>query len=114
MDMSLPPAPSLTDIERHMVAVRQLCQRYGVQRLALFGSATTPYFDPANSDFDFVVQFANTHAPDYPDRYLDFAEALEDLFQRPVDLLTNRAIRDPQLRAEILRTQRVTYEAPAR
>jgi predicted nucleotidyltransferase len=55
-----------------------LCQRYSVRRLQLFGSAATGAFMPATSDLDFIAEFADTQAADYADRYLDFAEALEN------------------------------------
>lgn len=37
--------------------LRELCQRFRVQRLDLFGSATSTDFDPATSDLDFLVEF---------------------------------------------------------
>lgn len=97
-------------IEKHRSAIIQLCQRYGVIRLAVFGSAVTNHFDPATSDLDFVAQFANTQAADYADRYFDLAEALEALFERPVDLVTEHSIHNPYFRAEVNRTQYLIYE----
>lgn len=35
----------------------RLCQRYGVRRLDLFGSAATGRFRADDSDLDFVVEF---------------------------------------------------------
>jgi predicted nucleotidyltransferase len=44
-------------IEEHRGALRQLCQRYRVQRLEVFGSAATENaFDPHTSDLDFRVE----------------------------------------------------------
>ncbi len=79
-------------IEQHHAELRTLCRRYGVLRLDLFGSAATGAFQSATSDLDFVATFADTDQPGYARRYLHFAEALEALFGRPVDLLTERAI----------------------
>jgi predicted nucleotidyltransferase len=59
---------------------------------------------------DFIAEFTDTQAADYADRYLDFAEALEKLFNRHVDLLTKRAIRNKYFRAEVERTAQVVYE----
>ena len=75
-------------VTQHRDQIAALCRQYGVRRLDLFGSAATGEFDPATSDLDFVATFADTLSPDYADRYLDFADALEALFGRPVDLLT--------------------------
>lgn len=82
-------------------AIAALCRRYGVRRLDLFGSATSDRFDPATSDLDFVADFADTEVPGYAHRYLAFAAALEELFERPVDLVTAPSIKNPYLRSEI-------------
>ena len=37
--------------------LQELCQRFRVERLELFGSATRDDFDPDRSDFDFLVEF---------------------------------------------------------
>jgi hypothetical protein len=59
---------------------------------------------------DFVVAFADTTPGTYADRYLDLAEALEALFGRKVDLLTERAIRNPYFRREVDATRQVVYD----
>jgi predicted nucleotidyltransferase len=91
-------------------ALAELCRRYGVERLDLFGSAATGEFDPASSDLDFIVRFGDREPGTYLARYLDFAEALERLFQRRVDLLTERSIRNPFFRREVEATRRTIYE----
>jgi predicted nucleotidyltransferase len=64
----------------------------GSERLRLFDpAARAERFDPVTSDFDFVVRFADK-SPGYASRYLDFAEALEELFGREVDLVTERSV----------------------
>ncbi len=71
--------------------VRELCKRYGVARLDVFGSAARGRdFDEAASDIDFLVEFEprdNELA-----RYLDFRDALAALFGRPVDLVDRKEI----------------------
>ncbi|MEJ7763543.1 MAG: nucleotidyltransferase domain-containing protein [Thermomicrobiales bacterium] len=85
-----------------------LCERYGVRRLELFGSAATGTFDPATSDLDFVVDLGE-YGPDVAKRYLRFAEALEALFERPVDLLTVPSIRNQYFIDELEATRQVIY-----
>lgn len=77
-----------------------LCKRFGIRRLELFGSAATGAFDPAYSDLDFVVDLG-PYDDAIADRYLDFAEALEALFGRSVDLVTEKSIRNPYLRYQV-------------
>ena len=81
-----------------------------MERLDLFGSAVTSSFQPGSSDLDFIVEFANRVPGAYLDRYLDFAEALEKLFQRPVDLITERAIQNPYFRQSADLTRQLIYE----
>jgi predicted nucleotidyltransferase len=100
----------IPEINRQQANLAALCQRYGVRQLQLFGSAATGTFMPATSDLDFIAEFVDTQAADYADRYFDFAEALEKLFNRHVDLVTKRAIRNPYFRADVERTAQVVYE----
>lgn len=67
-------------------------------------------FDPATSDLDFIVDFAGAGERGYALRYLQFTEALEALFQRPVDLLTERMIGTTRFRAALERTHQLVYE----
>ena len=91
-------------------AIRGLCRRFGVRRLDLFGSAARGEFDPETSDLDFVATFADTQVPGFADRYLGFAEALEELFGRPVDVLTERSIRNPYFRQAVDSTRQLLYD----
>ncbi|MBI5032454.1 MAG: nucleotidyltransferase domain-containing protein [Chloroflexi bacterium] len=100
----------IREVEQQRLTLSELCRRYRVHTLRLFGSAATGAFIPATSDLDFVAEFADTQSADYADRYFDFAEALEHLFNRPVDVLTPRAIRNPYFREEVERTAQVVYE----
>ena len=97
-------------VTRHLDDIAALCRRYGVRRLDLFGSAATGTFDPATSDLDFVATFADTHLPGYAGRYLDFADALEALFGRPVDLLTENMIGNPYFRQAVDATRQPVYD----
>lgn len=66
-----------------------LSQRYGVTDLALFGSSARGTAK-ADSDIDILVSF---DGPATSSRYFGVLFYLEDLFQRPVDLVTNKALR---------------------
>ena len=66
-----------------------LVQRFGVTRLALFGSTARDAAE-TNSDVDILVAFAG---PATSARYLGVQFYLEDLFGCPVDLVTEKALR---------------------
>ena len=75
-----------------------LAARFGVTRLALFGSASRNTA-AADSDIDILVAF---DGPATSKRYFGVQFYLEDLLQRPVDLVTEKALR-PELRPFIER-----------
>jgi uncharacterized protein len=88
-------------IEQHRASLLNLCQKYDVRRLDIFGSAARGDFDPGRSDLDFLVEFNNFTIHNAADRYFDFLFALQTLFGRKVDLLSDRAIRNPYLRRSV-------------
>jgi predicted nucleotidyltransferase len=96
----------LTDNADRIVA---LCKKYDVRKLEVFGSAATGRFDEQKSDVDFIVDFGNYSAGD-AFRFVDFAQEMEQLLGRPIDLLTAGHIRNPYLR-EAVDEQRVTIYA---
>ena len=75
-----------------------LVARFGVERLALFGS-TGRDAARAGSDIDILVSF---DGPATSERYFGVQFFLEDLLGRPVDLVTDKALR-PELRPFIER-----------
>ncbi|MCX5644870.1 MAG: nucleotidyltransferase domain-containing protein [Phycisphaerae bacterium] len=100
-------------VEQKKTALAELCQQYRVQRLYVFGSAVMDRFDIRRSDIDFLVRFSDRQPTgEYADRYLGFAEALEQLFDRPVDLVTEESIRNPFFRREVEATRQLLYEQP--
>ena len=93
----------------HHPALAALCRQYHVQRLAAFGSVLTPAFGP-ESDVDLVAAFEPMPVEDYADNYLALKFALEQVLQRPVDLLEAQALRNPYFRAQVEASQQVIYE----
>jgi len=84
----------IADIATHREELRELCRRFQVRRLDVFGSAARGDFDPARSDLDFLVEFAAQE--DDLARIADFKEALEALLARRVDLVDRKAIESSQ------------------
>jgi len=94
-------------VEDKRAEVAKLCQRYGVERLDLFGSAAGEGFDPDRSDLDFVVSFERRDPPDLFRRYFGLEEDLEALFGREVDLVMEGALRKSRRFAEGMKGSRV-------
>lgn len=95
-------------IEDNREAIVSLCKEYGVAKLALFGSATRGDFDPARSDVDFLLEFED-YGAGVSNRFIDFADGLEALLGRDIDLMFESVVEDPDLLREVLATQEVLF-----
>jgi hypothetical protein len=102
------PLPEL--LQAKLQPLRELCERYGVEKLELFGSAARGEFDPAHSDLDFIVQMKGRREPGYAARFCDFADALEVPYGRPVDLLTELMIRYSNFQTAIAQERTLLLE----
>ncbi len=95
-------------------ALAELCRRFHVRRLEVFGSAARGGdFDPARSDVDFLIEFEPGADPGMGG-FLDVEEALEELVGRPVDLVDRLAVeqsRNYLRRRQILQDAEPVYVA---
>jgi predicted nucleotidyltransferase len=97
------------DISDYVSELEALCVAFGVRRLELFGSASRSDFDLAHSDVDFLVDFVEIHPLGAFDRYFGLKEGLERLLGRSVDLVEEKAIKNPYFRQAIDRDRMVVY-----
>jgi predicted nucleotidyltransferase len=100
-------------IEHRRSDIAQLCERYGVCELALFGSILRSDFDPTSSDVDAAVKFGPPANDSFARQYFDFKAALELLLMRPVDLVELEAMPDTRLKRIIEKTKVPIYAAAA-
>lgn len=98
-------------IEQSLSELADLCRRFDVRQLELFGSAARGEFDPAKSDLDFLVAFRYDGKLDAAKRYLGLLMAMEDLFGRDVELVDVAAARNPYFMAEALKRRVTLYAA---
>ena len=81
-------------------------------RLELFGSATRADFEPARSDIDLLVEFApQADLGPWMARYFELRDQLAALFEREVDLVLAKGLRNPYLLRAIEQDKRVLYAA---
>ena len=98
-------------IDRNREKLTELCVRYRVRRLEVFGSAAGEEFDPAASDLDFLVEFEDLKPGQHADAYFGLLEALQELFDRPIDLLMTSAVSNPFLMRRIEESRTLLYAA---
>jgi len=92
--------------------VADLCRRFNVLRLELFGSACTQDFDPAHSDLDFLVEFVpGQDLGPWMSRWFELQAELSALLGRRVDLVMTSALRDPWFRRQADQTRTLIFDA---
>jgi uncharacterized protein len=92
-------------------AIAELCARYGVARLDVFGSALRDDFRPGESDVDLLVEFAPMDGYAKAVAYFDLLEALEELLGTEVDLVMTGAVKNRYIARDIERTRQLLYAA---
>jgi predicted nucleotidyltransferase len=100
----------ITEVKQHQAELESLCRHYGVYRLELFGSAAAGNYGP-DSDLDFLVEF-QFPVTGYADRYFGLLESLQQLFGRPIDLISaSSAKKNPYFQQSIEKTKALLYAA---
>ena len=95
-------------IDKNIDKIRALCNKHKVARLFVFGSILTDNFKKS-SDIDLLVEFSGVDIYDYADNYFALKTALEKLLKRQIDLLEDKALKNPYLRKSINSSKRLIY-----
>lgn len=97
-------------IELNIQRIFELCRLYKVKSLAVFGSILTDRFNE-HSDVDILVDFEpmDHEKFDYVSNYFNFRDSLELLFNRKVDLIEEKALRNKYFISNINRTKKIIY-----
>src|SRR5262245_23197084 len=86
--------------------IAEICRKYRVRELSLFGSALRDDFRP-DSDIDLLVDFLPNHGVGLFE-YLQCQDELANLFHRRVDLIQKSGLKR-FIRSEIMQSSRVIY-----
>lgn len=100
-----------SSLHRNRAGLEALCKKYHVRRLEVFGSAVREDFDLQRSDLDLLVDIDSAVSSSYFDDYFGLREALESLFERPVDLLSIDALENPYFIERIANERETLYAA---
>jgi len=98
-------------LHAHRSAIAQLCARYGVRRLEIFGSASVADADAAARDIDLIVDFDRPNRPRPLPCYFEFKSDLETLLGKSVDLVELSAMPESRLKRSIVRSALPVYAA---
>jgi predicted nucleotidyltransferase len=94
----------------NIVALIRLCDLYKVKMMYAFGSVCTEKFNE-KSDIDLLISFDDLSIEQYTDNYFDLHYKLEDLFQRPIELLTENSLSNPYFIQGVEQTKQLIYAA---
>jgi uncharacterized protein len=96
-------------IEDNIDKIKALCTMYNVKSLFAFGSVCTDKFND-QSDIDLLIAFNSMDYGDYADSYFNLADKFEELFNHPVDLITDKSLSNPYFIKSLNQTKTLIYE----
>ncbi len=104
-------ASATSIIDEQLETVRQLCRKYRVGRLELFGSAARNVVGESPNDLDFLVEFKPLIPADRADAYFGLLADLQDLFRCEIDLVETEAVSNPYFKQAVDADRTVLYAA---
>ena len=98
------------DFQSYLPLVRKVLEKYKVANAYIFGSVLSERFND-NSDIDLLINFTDYSNPlKIGQSIWDMEEELENLTRRKVDLITERALRNPYFIQELNNTKLLIYD----
>ena len=97
-------------IKKNKGQLQELCKKYDIKNMYLFGSATSDEFKDY-SDIDILISFQDIPFDKYTDNYFELHEELEKLFNRKVDLVTERSLSNPFFKESVEESKQLLYAA---
>lgn len=101
--------PAQARIRLPLSAIERFCRKWQIREMSLFGSVLREDFTP-ESDIDILVAFEPEARWSLWD-FIDLRDELSGLLQREVDVVSERGLRNPFRRHEILGSRQVVYAA---
>jgi len=96
-------------LQRFQGQIRDLCAKFHVRRLEVFGSAARGTDSPRKSDIDFLVEFETVPDGVYKDSFFGMLHGLEDLLGRRIDLIDTSTVINPYFLRSIEPDRQVVY-----
>jgi predicted nucleotidyltransferase len=91
--------------------IQEVCRRFGVKRLDLFGSALKDDYAPGQSDIDLLVEFESMEPYARVEAYFALRDELERSLGSAIDLVVSGAVKNAVIAKDIDRTKRLLYAA---
>lgn len=99
-------------LEKRKVELESICKSLKIRRLYAFGSAVTTDRFIENSDIDFLISFEDSILPEeYSENYFQLQYKLRELFNRKIDVITERSLSNPYFIESVNKNKVLIYEA---
>ena len=98
-----------TIIKKNILDIHNLCKKYKVKNLYVFGSVCSEKFND-KSDIDFLISFKDIPIEEYSDNYFALHELFQNLFSRQIDLITENSLSNPFFIKVMEKTKTLVYE----
>jgi uncharacterized protein len=96
-------------LKKHRKQFLLLCKTHQVKELYAFGSSITDNYTP-DSDIDLIVEIDEPDPLNQGELLLSLWTELETLFDKEVDMLTIKSIKNPYLKQSIDSTKKLIYD----
>lgn len=98
-------------ISNHIIQLKQIFKENKIERAYVFGSILNKAQFNDQSDIDILVQFQEDLEPlEQGNLWWSLYDKLKALFQREVDVLTEKSLQNPYLIKEIDNTKQLIYK----
>ncbi len=99
-------------IEERKDELKDICEKLKIKRLYAFGSAVTADRFGENSDIDFLISFDESISPgEYSENYFQLHYRLREIFNREIDIITERSLSNPYFIESLNKSKVLIYEA---
>ena len=88
--------------------VVEACREFGIRRLEVFGSSVRS--PAAARDVDLLVDFGDRPVKGFSSVFFGFKEKLEQVFGKPVDIITGDSLGNPYFRESVEASKQLVYE----
>jgi uncharacterized protein len=95
-------------LTQNIETIKQICSRYKVKKLYVFGSVCTNKFNK-DSDIDFIVTFESRFFDGYVNNFLSLEKELSEVLMHKVDLVAEETLINPYFVKVVNQTKTPIY-----
>ena len=95
-------------ITENIDKIREYCKKYKVKELYAVGSVVSDRFSE-DSDIDLLIKFDEITVDEYTDNYFILHKLFRNIFNRKIDLITEKSLNNPFFIKSIEKSKQLLY-----